>query len=213
MEGSAAEAMLTFPARKVRIRFFPEGLGLRLISIPLDESGQPLIDDIHILAFVPEGTRMPELPAGYTPPSYRVRVVDPDSFLVSYPFWPPEAVAFGYESIEPRYRPMFALFPHVLGDILWKLCSSSYRPAVLGEALRGQGVTCDSVLAAFRRILTRGRFDAWKAAVEKEAAILLPALRCARGYVVRPEICQPAARAIADRAVAMNSVAAVLGRF
>ena len=211
--GNAAEAVLAFPARKVRVRLFPESVGLRMIAIPLDEAGEPVPDQINALVFVPPGTRIPTLPEGYTPPTYRVRVVDPDTFLISYAFWPPEAVAFGYESVEARYRPMFALFPYVQGDVLWKLCASTYKPGVLGEALRGQGVTCDTVLAAFERIQAAGRFDAWKAEVEKEKAVLMRAVRCARGFIVRPEICQPAAKAISDRAVSLNTVSAVLRRF
>lgn len=211
--GNAAEAVLTFPSRRVKVRLFPESVGLRMIAIPLDEAGQPVQDQINALVFVPPGTRIPDLPDGYTPPSYRVRVVDPDTFLLSYAFWPPEAVAFGYESVEARYRPMFALFPFVQGDVLWKLCASTYQPAALGEALRGQGVTCRTVLEAFDRMQAEGRFAAWKAEVAKEQAVLMRAVRCARGYIVKPEVCQPAARAIADRAVSLNTVASVLRRF
>lgn len=211
--GNAAEAVLDFPARKVRIRLFPEAVGLRMIAVPLDESGDPVLAETNALVFVPPGVTVPAVPEGYLPPTYRVRVVDPDSFLISYPFWPPEAVAFGYESVEPRFRPMFALYPVVLMDILWKMCASTYKPGALGEALRGQGVTCAQVLAKVDQIQRGGRFDVWKAEVGRETDKLMVAVQCARGYIVKQEVCRPASREIAERAVSLQTVATVLERY
>lgn len=211
--GTSAEGMLVFPARRVKVRLFPESIGLRMVAIPLDEEGQPIIQQTNALIFLPPGTRLPEPPRGYQPPTYRVRVVDPDTFLISYPFWPPEAVAFGYESVETRFRPMISLYPTVLMDILWKMCSSSYKPAALGEALRGQGVSCNQVVSKVDQLQRNGRFESWKAAVEDEKTGLITAMQCARGYVRRDDICRPAARETADRAVSLQTVASILNRF
>ncbi|MEL6234000.1 MAG: hypothetical protein AAFR46_06300 [Pseudomonadota bacterium] len=211
--GTAAEGLLEFPARNVKVRFFPEAVGLRMVAIPLSEAGEPIVEQINALVFLPPGTRVPALPQGYQPPSYKVRVVDPDNFIISYAFWPPEAVAFGYESVETRFRPMIALYPTVLMDILWKLCSSTYKPAVLGEALRGQGVSCDRVVAKVDQLQRSGRFTAWKAAVEAEKSGLIIAMQCARGFVRREDVCKPASRDIADRAVSLATVASVMTRY
>ncbi|MEM9048395.1 MAG: hypothetical protein AAGC92_06715 [Pseudomonadota bacterium] len=211
--GSAAEAVLIFPQRQVKVRLFAESVGLRMVAIPLDEDGLPIIQQTNALIFLPPGIRMPEPPRGYQPPTYRVRVVDPDTFLISYPFWPPEAVAFGYESVETRFRPMISLYPTVLMDVLWKMCSSSYKPSALGEALRGQGVSCDQVVAKVDQLQGNGRFESWKAAVEDEKTGLITAMQCARGYVRREDICRPAARETADRAVSLQTVASILNRF
>ncbi|QDL92134.1 hypothetical protein FDP22_10340 [Paroceanicella profunda] len=208
--GTAAETVIEFPQRKVKIRIFPEAVGLRMIAIPLDANGQPVIDETNALVFLPPDVKVPEVPSGYQPPTYRKRVVDPDTFLISYPFWPPEGVAFGYESLEARYRPLFGLFPVVMTDVLWKLCSSSYKPGVLGEALRGQNVTCDQVLRKIDEVQRRGRFAAYKARVAKEADVLMTSVQCARGYIVKPEICRPAAKRVSDAAISMNTVSSVL---
>ncbi|WP_157982248.1 hypothetical protein [Oceanicella sp. SM1341] len=208
--GTAAETVIEFPQRKVKIRIFPEAVGLRMIAIPLDASGQPVIDETNALVFLPPDVEVPQVPAGYQPPTYRKRVVDPDTFLISYPFWPPEGVAFGYESLEPRFRPLFGLFPMVMTDVLWKLCASSYKPAVLGEALRGQNVTCDQVLRKIDEVQRGGRFAAYKARVAEESEVLMVSVQCARGYIVKPEVCQPASKRVSEAAISMNTVASVL---
>lgn len=211
--GNAAEAILQFPARTVKLRMFREAIGLRVVAIPFDAAGQPQVELANALVFVPPGTRIPEIPVGYQEPAFKVRVVDPDTFLISYEFWPPEGVAFGWESLEARYRPLISLFPTVLADILWKLCSSSYQPAALGEALRGQGVTCEEVVSRLDRIQSRGKFEAWKAAVHREKAIVLDAARCARGYTMLKSVCEPAARRVSEAATALVTVDAVLKKF
>jgi hypothetical protein len=210
--GTAAEAMLEFPARKVKVRLFPEAIGVRMIAIPLDAEGNPILEQTNAFVFVPAGTKVPALPAGYQNPPAQATVVDPDVFLISYEFWPPEGVALGWESIEDRYRPVIGLFPVVLTDVLWKLCASSYKPPELGEALRGQGVTCARILARIDEVQAKGRFDKYKALVAKERAVLLAAVNCARGAVVTPAVCQPAAKRVAEAAVSLNTVAAVLGK-
>lgn len=211
--GNAVEAMLQFPKKQVKIRIFQEAVGIRMIAIPLDTAGQPVIDQTAALVFVPPGTRLPKIPAGYQPPALRVRVVDPDTFLISYPFWPAEGVAYGYESIEPRFRPIFSLFPVVMTDVLWKLCASSYKPRVMGEALRGQGVSCDAVLRAVDRMQKNRRFQRFKDDVARESKQLLVVVRCARGYIIKPSVCEPAGKTVADAAASLQTVAAVLSRY
>ncbi len=211
--GTAAEGLLRFPGRTVKVRIFREAVGIRMIAIPLDAAGQPVLDGTHALVFLPPGTAIPPIPAGYMPPVYRAQTVDPDSFLISYEFWPPEAVAFGYEGLAPRYRPMIGLFPVVMADVLWKLCASTYQPPVLGEALRGQGVSCAQVLRTVDGWQKGGRFAAFKADVARDKSVVLAAARCARGYTVLPAICQPAAQRVARAAVSLETVAAVLTRY
>lgn len=210
---NAAEATLEFPARKVRLRIFPEAVGLRVIAIPLDAGGNPVVEATNALVFLREGTKVPEIPAGYQAPVLKVRVVDPDTFLISYEFWPPEGVAYGWESLEARYRPLIGVFPVVMADVLWKLCGSTYRTPMLGEALRGQGVTCEEVLARIDEMQVRGTFAKFKADVAAEKKVALDAARCARGYTRIPAVCEPAARRVSEAAVSLVTVATVLRRY
>ncbi|SET29456.1 hypothetical protein [Oceanicella actignis] len=210
----AIEAPLIFDTRALYIRFEGGPLAATLTAIPLDESGAPRADQARRLAFLREGVKPPEQPAGYQdPPARAGGVMDPDVFLISYEFWPPDGVARGWQAIGPRYRTMTRLFPLVLADVLWKLCQAPGATEGLAEALRGQRVDCAALEAEMDRIQRQGLFARWKADVAAERRALTTMARCARGYVVKEEVCRPAARRAAEAAASMRTVADALAAY
>ena len=140
-------------------------------------------------------------------------MLDPDVFLISYEFWPPDGVARGYDNIGPRYQTMLRLFPLVHADVLWKLCQSSARPAALAEALRGQGATCESITRDVEGTLTNGRFEKFKSDVARDKAELMAAVQCSRNYIVKESVCGPASKRMAQAAVEMQTIASALSRY
>jgi len=210
----ALETVLAFPGRPVFARLAPAALGLQMTVLPLDPDGRPLEREARVLAFLREGVRPPEQPALYMQPPRRADgETDPDVFLASYQFWPPDGVARGFAQIGARYRTMIRFFPQLHADVLWKLCDAPDAAALAAEALRGQGASCRDVARTVETLQSRGRFADWKAAVDRDIAALLPAVQCARGYIVKPEVCRPAARTIADAAVSLQTVSAALQRW
>ncbi len=205
------EAALSFDTRTVFLRMTAEPLTLSALVIPLAPDGKPLPEQARRLGFVRDGVKAPELPAGYqNPPERADGVLDPDVFLVSYEFWPPDGVARGFSAIGPRYRTMIRLYPLVHADVLWKLCSASGRPVGLAEALRGQGVTCASIGEVIADTQRKGSFERYKKDVAAQKRDLLAAVKCARGYIVKESVCGPAARRTAQAAVSMDTVATAL---
>ncbi|MEC9433665.1 MAG: hypothetical protein VYD87_12240 [Pseudomonadota bacterium] len=208
------EAVLAFPERQVFVRLTEAALGLQMAVLPLDENGQPLRRQARILAFLREGVAAPEQPALYQEPPKRAgQELDPDVFLASYQFWPPEGVANGYDNIGARYRTVFRLFPQIHADIMWKLCDADSQKALLAEALRGQGATCADIDGAVERLQARGRFGDWKRAVQAEIDALMPAVQCARGYIVKASVCAPAAKRVSDAAVSLDTLGTLLSRW
>lgn len=213
------ETVLAFPGRPVFARLAPAALGLQMTVLPLDPDGRPLEREARVLAFLREGVRPPEQPALYMQPPRRADgETDPDVFLASYQFWPPDGVARGFAQIGARYRTMIRFFPQLHADVLWKLCGAQDAgapgaAALIAEALRGQGASCRDVVRTVETLQTRGRFADWKTEVDRDIAALLPAVQCARGYIVKPEVCRPAAKTIADAAVSLKTVSAALQRW
>ena len=210
------EALLNFPRRAVYARFEPAGLGLQMTVIPIDGEGRPRPEQARVLAFLRDGATVPEAPELYTPPPARSDgESDPDVFLASYQFWPAEGVANGFSQIGARYRTMIRLFPQVHADVLWKLCEADGRRAreLVAEALRGQGATCADIEALLERLTESGRFPEWKAEVERAIDRLLPSVQCARGYIVREDVCAPAAQRMAEAAVSMETLGTLMARW
>ncbi|MEM9012926.1 MAG: hypothetical protein AAGE18_17010 [Pseudomonadota bacterium] len=211
--GRGSEGIVEFPGRQVFLTLIGEPQGMIAIALPLDAQGEPLPGRDRVLAFVPEGTEVPRIPAGVMPAPTTDIFVDPDVFVRSYQYWPPDGVARGYVGLEARFRPLVGLYPVVLTDVLWKICSSGQRPPELAEALRGHGVTCEQITRGVERMQQTGRFSLFKREVASELDILLNAIQCARGYTVLPAVCEPAARRTSEAAVSLVTVGAVLARY
>jgi hypothetical protein len=209
-----AEAVLPFLSRPVFIRILPQSIGAIMIVLPISPEGKPVQAEARTLTFVRDGVKAPKLPQGYqNPPKKMGLVLDPDVFLISYEYWPPDGVVRGYDGIGPRYQTMLRLFPLVHADVLWKMCQSGTRPPGLAEALRGQGATCESIVRDLEGTKTKGRFDAFKADVSREKAELLAAVQCARSYIVKDSVCGPAAKRMAQAAMEMQTIASALSKY
>lgn len=208
------EFLLNFPGRPVFARAFPAAAGLQLTVIPFGPDGTPRAEESRVLAFVREGTPLPEQSDLIHPaPTRDDAESDPDVFLASYQFWEPDGVVNGFSNIGARYRTILRMFPQVHADVLWKLCRSDARRDLVAEALRGQGADCNAILSTVDRLQKAGRFTEWKRAVAREIDLLLPPVQCARGYIVREEICGPASRRIAEAAVSLETVGLILSRW
>lgn len=212
--GGGVEAVLAFDTRPIFIRLTGETMGAEMLVLPIGPDGNALPEEARRLGFLRDGVKAPELPSGYqNPPARADGVLDPDVFLVSYEFWPPDGVARGFSAIGPRYRTMIRLYPLVHADVLWKLCAAPGDVPGLGEALRGQGVTCESIGEVVEGAQKKGMFDRYKADVEKQKRDLISAVKCARGYIVKESVCAPAARRAAEAAVSMETVATALAPY
>lgn len=208
------EALLNFPGRPVYARMVPSGPGMQMTVLPLDAEGNPLRRQARSLAFLREGVEPPERPELYqNAPDRAGRETDPDVFLASYQYWTPEGVAKGFDNIGTRYRTMIRLFPQLHADVLWKLCEAESQRGLLAEALRGQGADCPEIAGLVRRLQDAGRFSDWKRAVDAEIDALLPAVQCARGYIVKETVCGPASARIAEAAASMETVGSALARW
>ncbi|MFO7856535.1 MAG: hypothetical protein R6V44_15215 [Paracoccaceae bacterium] len=210
------EALLNFPGRPVWARFDPAPVGVAMTVLPLDPEGRPIEAQARVLAFLREGTPTPDQSGLYMDPPKRADgESDPDVFLASYQFWPPEGVYNGFAQIGARYRTMIRFFPQVHADVLWKLCEAEGRDAqaLLAESLRGQGADCAAIRATVTRLQEQGRFDEWKRAVSDAIDAMMPAVQCARGYIVKEEVCAPASKRIAEAAVSLETVGTLLARW
>ena len=210
------ETVLAFPKRQVFLRIMDAPAGLAVVALPLSEEGAPLEDQARELAFLRDGMAPPAQPELFMQePTRADRVLDPDVFLASYPFWSPTGVSRGFEAIGARYRTMMRLYPLVHADVLWKLCRADGRLASRqrGEALRGQGVSCDELEGLVAGLQRGGGFGAWKADVGAETEHFLAAVQCARGYIVKKSVCGPAAKRTAKAAVSLRTVASAIAPY
>lgn len=212
--GAAAEAAVETEEGSLWLHVAPEAIGVVVTAIPFDGEGALRADRAQALAFVREGVTMPDAPERFLPPPEGpVRVVDARSFVSSYPFWPPMAAAWGWDGVEPRFRSVIRMFPLVQADILWTLCRAPQRTQGLGEALAGQGVTCEQVVSAVRRMQEGPAFDRFKADVARERRTLMTVLSCARDHTRQRADCGEAAAETARRAVSMETAATALARY
>ncbi|MDF2233044.1 hypothetical protein P2H44_10820 [Albimonas sp. CAU 1670] len=208
------EALLNFPGRPVFVRMTPSALGMQMAVLPLDPEGKPLREQARVLAFLREGIETPEQPALYQDPPKRAgSEIDPDVFLASYQFWPPEGVANGFDNIGPRYRTILRMFPQIHADVLWKLCQAQTQRGLLAEALRGQGAGCADIEKTVARLQSAGRFSDWKAAVDREIGQLMPAVQCSRGYIVKESVCGPASQRVAKAATSLETLGTLLAQW
>jgi hypothetical protein len=192
----------------------PAAMGLQMTVLPLDREGRPLRQQARSLAFLREGVEAPEQPELYMDaPARAGQETDPDVFLASYQYWTPEGVARGFDNIGARYRTMIRLFPQLHADVLWKLCRAESQRELLAEALRGQGADCAAIEGTVDRLQETGRFGEWKRAVQAEIDALLPAVQCARGYIVKESVCGPASQRMSEAAVSLETVGTALARW
>lgn len=195
-----------------------EALGLSFVMVPLGEGDLPQPAGTVAWLFLREGVAPPPRPARYVlPPEGPGGTIDPRAFVESYSFWPSKNVAWGYEMVRGRYRTLIRLHPVVQADILWKLCRGDASPAALAEALRGQGVSCDDVLAAFGRMLRPGGsiepFNAFRRDAEAQKAALVEAIHCSLDYRRNAPECRRAGARVAVAATALETVKTVLARY
>ena len=81
------------------------------------------------------------------------------------------------------------------------------------KPLRGQGAGCADLDAAIGALQDNGRFPDWKRAVQAEIDALMPAVQCARGYIVKASVCEPASKRISDAAVSLETLGTLLSRW
>ena len=209
-----AEAAVTLSEGRALLRLSPAAAGVSVVVAPFgrDDSYDP--SRTRALAFLREGLDAPPAPRRFVPaPTRSGAPVEARAFVDSYPFWEPLGAAWGYEGVEPAKRTVIRLFALVQTDLLWKLCQSPERTPGLAEALRGQGVTCQEVIAAIRRAQTAGApFNRFLRDVAAERAVLLQVLDCADGPSAGAK-CRTAAQETARRAVSMETAATTLRRY
>lgn len=215
---TGAEAIVDAPGGKALYVATAEPLGLVFTMIPLGEDDLPLPAGTVAYLFLRDGVTAPPRPARYVPPPDGPGgTIDPRAFVESYSFWPSKNVAWGYEMVRGRYRTLIRLHPVVQADILWKLCRANAAPAALAEALRGQGVSCDDVLAAFGRMLRPGGsiepFNAFRRDVEAQKAALVEAIHCSLDYRRNDPDCRRAGARVAVAAASLETVKTVLERY
>ena len=136
-----------------------------------------------------------------------------NGFLASYEFWSPTGVRNGYLSLPERFRTLMRMFSAVQLDVIWKLCLAPSPDAALAIALRGQGVTCKEVIDGVAKMQRTGKFNRYKAEVEKQRETLRLSVRCADHYPESKETCDRAARDLSAQAVTLGTAATVLGRY
>lgn len=213
--GQGAEADIEFQGRRHYVRFEPQGVGVAMVRIPYADGGGLQMQNAQTLIFIREGVDLPPRPRRYVdPPTAPGGTIDPEAFVESYAFWPPEGVAYGYGMVRGRYRTLIRLHTLVQTDILWKMCQTRAAPAELAQALRGQGVDCGEILRAIGQTMADGdRFSRFKADVLEEKKALALAIRCSIDFRRNDPECKKSGRDVARAAVSMETVGAVLARY
>ncbi|SEA18880.1 hypothetical protein [Rubrimonas cliftonensis] len=212
--GASAETVTAFGGERVYLRVMPEPAGATVVIAPISAEGVLDAGRTRALAFRREGLDAPPQPSRYLPPpTGPTPFFDARAFVDSYPFWPPLSASWAYEAVEPSLRTLIRLYPLVQTDLLWKLCQSPRRTEGLAEALRGQGVVCETVVQALRAAQGSDVFNRYVRDVAAERAELLVALGCAENYARNDARCAASAQDTARRAVSMETAGTVLARY
>jgi len=212
--GESAQAIVEIGDGTVLIRVNPMPYGADVALIPFDGQGRLRMDEAEFLNLVREGLDVPRLPEGYRDAPRDTRTsVTANSFLISYEFWTPTGVRNGYLGLPGRFRTVIRLFPAVQLDVIWKLCLAPQADRALAEALRGQGVDCETIREGLAEMQRNGRFNAFKREVQAAKEVLLRSVRCADRYVMEKSVCERAARQVAEAAVALETAGSVLARY
>lgn len=191
----------------------PRGEALDVIMGPIGADGAMQAAATEFFPFLREGVRLPRIERPLAPPRGPTRAIDPRGFVSSFRYWPAESVAWGYQALPPRFRTVIKLFPVVQAELIWRLCSSSARGAAVGEALAGQGLSCDSALTAMRMSQSSGRFGRFRAAADTERRSLLAVLGCADDNTRTQRKCAQAAQETSQRATSMETAGTAMARF
>ena len=211
--GGDAEGVLEIAGERYMMRISPAPAGVQVVVVPILPNGDLSQADGAVFAMIREDLELPPRPDIYVDPPTRVgEKMDPVLFLHSYAFWPPSGVGVGYHGLPPRFRTLARLFPLVHADMLWKMCQDPGGSPSLGEALRGQGVSCSQLLDRMRSAQRGDGFDRFKRDVAVERLLLLDAVRCGQ-MVFEPELCKSVARRTSQAAINMETAASVLARY
>jgi len=212
--GGSAEAVIDMNGRAAFVRISPVPVGVTFAWTPIDPDGAMLSEETRILAFLREGTALPDLPEFYVdPPTRPGALVSGNSFLLSYEFWPPDGLVRGFEALPGKYRALMRMFPLVQLDVIWKLCLASDGGQAQARALRGQGLSCATVTAQFAAMQRDDRFTRFKDNLAAEKDVFIAVVRCADAYPMTKQQCDAASRQLAERAVSMQTAASALARY
>lgn len=203
-QGGSIVSDLIFRGKPGTARMTAKDLGLGFVWSPNDGS----VGDV-VFGFGRRGLELPAPSAAFVPETQVGARVEPHVFVASYEFWSPETVARLYGGIDEQYRTIIQLFPAVQTDLIWKLCQSSPRPFELGEALRGEGVTCAEVDRTLKAAQKSDAFNRYKRRVHAERADAERAVQCARG-LHQHGICVESARRTQRAAISLETVKTVL---
>ncbi|MEM6546678.1 MAG: hypothetical protein AAF713_02920 [Pseudomonadota bacterium] len=212
--GEVAETLLDMDDRTVLMRITPLPFGAEVLLVPLDPDGNLVTDAARVESFVREGLEIPEPGEGFVAePADGTTRITGNSFVASYEFWSPRGVRNGFLALPPRFRTVIRLFPAVQLDVIWKLCLAPDGDQALSLALRGQGVNCQEVIEGVANAQRSGSFEAYKAEVSEQRAVLLISVRCADGYRMSKTECDEAAQHVSQAAISLQTAATVLGRY
>ena len=212
--GDIADAVLDMDGRVVLMQMVPRPWGAEVALLPLDGEGRIDREAGRLLEFLGPGIAKKSAPPGYTPPPPPEGApIAANSFLASYPYWRPAAVATGYLGLPPRHRTLIALFPAVQLDVLWRLCLAPAADRALAIALRSADLGCEPVRGGMARTQAEGTYREFRREVAGDLADLRRSVRCADNYVMPEGECDAAARRIAEAAASLESPASVLGRY
>jgi len=203
-EGGSIVSELIFRGKSGTARMTPKDLGLGFVWRPSDGSGGDVV-----FGFGRRGLELPPPSAGFVPENQVGDRVEPHVFVGSYEFWSPEAVTRFYGGIDEQYRSIIQLFPAVQTDVIWKLCQSPVPSFKLGEALRGEGVTCAEVDRTLKAAQKSDAFNRYKRRVHAERADAERAVQCAMG-IHPPAVCAASARRTQQAATSLETVKTVL---
>lgn len=205
ISGDEATGPLTLQGQPGTVRFSPRPVGLAMVWRPNGGGAAPLV-----YAFRRQSLGLPPPPAEYVPsPQSSTDEVDALDFLHSYEFWDADSVGFAYDRVRDKFRVIMRTYPAVHGDILWKLCQATVVPDQLGEALRGQGVTCPEVNAKLRASQTNGGFARFKQRVRREKYDAILSVECARG-IHTADLCIQAANRTQQAATSLDTLGSIL---
>ena len=212
--GGSAETVVDLNGQPAFLRITPVPVGVSVAWTPIDPTGAMLAGETRILAFLREGTVLPDLPEFYVnPPTRPGALVSGNAFLLSYEFWPPDGVVRGFDALPEKYRSLMRMFPLVQLDVIWKLCLSGTGGSAQARALRGQGLTCAEVSAQFAEMQRDDRFGRFKSDLTVEKDVFVTVVRCADAYPMTKQQCDTASQQLAARAVSMETAATALARY
>lgn len=210
--GAAREGAIdTGGGDRLYIHLSENGPAIEAVLAPLSPEGAMDAGRAEFFPFLKQGTPVPERPLA--PPQRGARAIEPRGFVSSFPYWSAAAAARGYALLEPRWRSVIKLFPHVQAELIWRVCRGGARGASVGEALAGQGLSCKTALSAVSRAQSSGKLGRFRDAAAQERRTLLTVLDCGEDLTRTRADCEAASRETSRRALSMETAGTVLGRY